>query len=321
MDQTASLFVLGSFMVACCAKVASLPQPGESLQAKAFTVEAGGKGLNVALGALRLGARVDGIFAIGTDLFSQLAPAAFVQAGLSPAMLRRFETTTGSGIGFTDDQGENCLAVHPGANLHLSRQEIRSVAQVVREADLVVAQFEIGDEPILEAFALARAAGCSTLLNPSPYRAVDPCILQQTSILILNRVEAADMADAFGLKIEQGRKSFDQLAASLLERGPALVVVTLGGDGAIAYRGQDAPLRQSAFPVCAVDTLGAGDAFTAGLAASLLERRSLEESLRRAAACGAIVCQRMGVFDALPTASELDTFLRGESTSAFTSTS
>jgi ribokinase len=311
MDHNPSLFILGSFVVACSAKVDHLPRPGESLRASAFTVEAGGKGLNVALGAHRLGAKVMGIFAVGNDFFSQLASSAFTQAGLPSSMLRRFEAATGSGIGFTDTQGENCLAVHPGANLVLSAHEIRSVAPDVRGADLVVAQFETGDEPILEAFALARGAGRRTLLNPSPFRSVDPDILQHTSVLVLNRVEADEMARTYGLEVEQeGPRRHERLAVALLEQGLEIVVMTLGANGAVAYQ-RDAPsLHQPAFPIVVSDTLGAGDAFTAGLVEGLLTGRSLAESLRRAAACGAMVCRRTGVFDALPTASELETFLK-----------
>jgi ribokinase len=314
MHQTASLFVLGSFVVACSAKVTHLPRPGESLRAEAFTVEPGGKGFNLALGAHRLGAKVDGIFAIGNDLFSQLALSAFAQAGLAPAMLRRIGLTTGSGIGFTDAQGENCLAVYPGANGLLSGEDIRSVAQSVQGADLVLAQFEVGDEPILEAFALARGAGRRSLLNPSPYRAVDPRLLRTTSVLVLNKVEAAHMARAFGLTAEEA-DGMEQLAHALLDCGPELVVVTKGADGATAYQRGELPLHQSAFSIASIDSLGAGDAFTAGLAASFLAGHSLGESLVQAAACGAIVCQRIGVFDALPTTRELDQFLRTKNAS------
>jgi ribokinase len=311
MDQSVSLFVLGSFVVACSAKVARLPQLGESLRADAFTVEPGGKGFNLAVGAHRLGARIDGIFAIGNDFFSQLAYTAFAQAGLPPSMLRRVTMPTGSGIGFTDQRGENCLAVYPGANQLLSAQDIRSVEQAVRGASLVLAQFEIGDDPILEAFTLAQAAGARTVLNPSPFRPVDPRILERTSVLVLNQVEAARMASALGYEAgEHHSEELDQLAAALLERGPGMVVVTLGKDGAVAYRAGAVPLHQPAFPVDVVDTLGAGDAFTAGMVAGLLEGRSLAESLERAAACGATVCQRVGVLDALPNLADLETFLR-----------
>jgi ribokinase len=309
MDQPASLFVLGSFVVACSAKVPHLPRPGESLRAEAFTAEPGGKGLNLALGAHRLGAKVDGIFSIGTDLFSQLAHSAFAQVGLSAAMLRQVDAKTGSGIGFTDLHGENCLAVCPGANLLLSAQDIHSVEQAVREAGLVLAQFEIGDEPILEAFTIADAAGARTVLNPSPYRPVDPRILERTSILVLNRVEAAQLAESSGFG---ALGTLDDMAATLLEQGPELIVVTLGREGANAYRRGAPPLHQPAFPVKAVDTLGAGDAFTAGLAVGLLQDQPLTECLRQASACGAMVCMEVGVFDGLPSINELNCFLKAQ---------
>ena len=314
MDQPASLFVLGSFVVACSAKVAHLPRPGESLRAEAFTAEPGGKGLNLALGAHRLGAKVDGIFSIGTDLFSQLAHSAFAHAGLSAAMLRQVDAKTGSGIGFTDSHGENCLAVCPGANLLLSPQDIRSVEQAVRGAGLVLAQFEIGDEPILEAFALAHDAGVRTLLNPSPFRRIAPRMLEHTSVLVLNQVEAAQLAEAFGFGRRGSPKTLDGMAATLLERGPELIVVTLGSKGSVAYRRGAPPLHQPSFPVKAIDTLGAGDAFTAGFAVGLLQDRPLPECLRQAAACGAIVCIEVGVFDVLPNTEQMDVFLAAQET-------
>ena len=309
MHETASVFVLGSFVVACSAKVPRLPVPGESLEAEVFTCEAGGKGLNLAVGARRLGAAVDGVVAVGDDLFGHLAEPALARAGLPSTMLRRYHASTGSGIGFTDARGENCLAVYPGANLLLSAADIRSAEPALRRAGLVMAQFEIGDEPIAEAFALARQAGVPTLLNPSPFRDVAPGILECTSLLVLNRVEATRLAAALGLGAGCSAEGLAQVAASLLQRGPDTVIVTLGAGGALAYRRGAETLRQPAFPVEAADTLGAGDAFAAGLAVSLVEGRSLAESLRRAAACGAMVTRHVGVFDALPTRDGLDSFL------------
>jgi len=312
MYRTASLFVLGSFVVACSAKTTHFPRPGESLRADAFTIEPGGKGFNLAVGAHRLGAKVDGIFAIGEDLFAQLASEAFVQAGLDRAMLRRVAAPTGGGIGFTNVQGENCLAVYPGANLALSSDDVRAVASSILGADLVLAQFEVADEPILEAFTLARGAGRRTLLNPSPYRALDPGLLRATSILVLNRVEAGQAARGLGLsEAQESPEDLDQLASALLDSGPDLVVVTQGADGATAYERGKPPHHQPAFPITSVDPLGAGDAFTAALATGLQNGCPLADALLRATACGALVCQRIGVFHALPTEAELDRFLQG----------
>jgi ribokinase len=316
MNDAASVFVLGSFVAACSAKVTHLPQPGESLRAEAFTLEAGGKGLNLAMGTHRLGASVDGLLAVGSDLFAQLAEPALLRAGLPLTMLRRYDGPTGSGIGFTDAKGENCLAVYPGANLRLSAADVKAARPAISQAKLVLAQFEIADEPITEAFALARSSGTTTLLNPSPYRPIAPNILAHTTILVLNRVEAARVAATLGASQVGDTTSTDSLAAlgmHLLDRGPESVIITLGADGALLCRREAAPLHQPAFAVESIDTLGAGDAFSSGLAVGLIEGRPWEECLRRAASCGAVATQRLGVFDALPTRAELETFLRSRS--------
>ena len=307
------MFILGSVVVACSAKVARLPLPGESLLADAFTIETGGKGFNLALGARRLGADVDGLLPVGGDPFSQFVEAALAQTDLPLTMVRRFRDRTGCGIGFTNSDGENCLAVYPGANGWLSAADVRSASDVVQRAELVLAQFEIGDEPIFEAFRLARKNGVRTLLNPSPFRKVDPRILEQTSILVLNHVEALHLIQGNDAGAETGSAveptGLQSLVGEVFGHGPDTVIVTLGDRGTVACRKDEPPLHQHAFKVEAVDTLGAGDSFTAGFAVSTLEGRPFAECLKRGAACGALAVQKLGVFDSLPTRDELERFL------------
>lgn len=313
---TGSIFVLGSFVVACSAKVARFPRPGESLRAEIVTVEPGGKGFNLALGARRLGCPVDGLLAIGDDLLSSFAAPALEAADLPATLLVRFTGQTGSGIGFTDDSGENCLAVDPGANLRLSASDVRARAAGIAGASLVLAQFEIGDAPILEAFSLARSSGVRTMLNPSPYRPISAALLAHTSILIVNATEAAALAADLGLDppyADNGAPPTPpphrRLAEALFARGPDTVIVTLGAAGAWAFRSSAPPLFQPPFAIDSLDSLGAGDAFGAGLAASLARGESFEAALQRAAGCGAMATRGPGVFSMLPTSLELAAFL------------
>jgi ribokinase len=307
MDKFAPVFVMGSFVAACSAKVARLPVAGESLLASHFVLEAGGKGFNLAAGASRLGLAVDGLLAIGDDLFAGLAPAALERAGLRQEMLVRYPGPTGAGIGFIEAGGENCLAVYPGANARLSAADVHQAAPRLRGARLVLAQFEIADEPIAAAFALARQTGAATLLNPSPYRQIRPDILANTRILAVNRPEAACLAGQYRLGPDHL-----QLAETLFSQGVETVIVTLGAGGAWLFQPGIAPHRQPAFKTDAVDTLGAGDAFIAAFAAGLIDGRSLAQSMRWAAAAGAAATTRPGVFDALPTRTELQTYLGAE---------
>lgn len=324
MQNNILLFVIGSFVAASAAKVERFPRPGESMTARAFALEPGGKGLNLAVACRRLGAAVDGIVPIGDDMLSGLAGSALERAGLPGTMLRRLPGPTGAGIGFIDAQGENCLAVFPGANGRLNAQDVRDKRAAISAADMTLAQFEVGDEPIIAAFEMAREAGKTTLLNPSPLRQLDQRLLALTTILVVNANEAADLAsnlvDAGGLSFDpagltQGRLGDAELAEiqafaeAVMAKGPAIVVVTLGRGGAVCCRRGQPPFHQPCFPVVAVDTLGAGDAFAAGLAVSLAEGKSQTDAMAFASACGAVLASTWGVFDAFPNRAAVDAFL------------
>ncbi len=299
------IFVLGSFVVACSAKVARFPGPGESLAAETVTIEPGGKGLNQAIMARRLGAEVDGVLAVGDDLAAAFAPPALERAGLPVSMLVRLAGHTGSGIGFTDATGETCLAVASGANLALTAEHVRQRAQAIAGAALVTAQFEIGDAPIEAAFQLARQAGVPTLLNPSPYRVIPEAVLALTSILVVNETEARGLAAKFGLERDgatEPPRFARELGPMILEQGPQLVVLTRGAAGALAVAADTPSIAQAGFPVKAIDSLGAGDAFAMTLGVRLAMGLPLPDALRDAAAAGALTTTRHGVFDALPTA-------------------
>jgi ribokinase len=304
------IFILGSFVAASSAKIQRLPVAGESLQASGFIMEAGGKGFNLAVGASRLGGTVDGIFAVGDDFLSGLAEPAFRRSGLSLEMLVRYPGPTGAGIGFIDARGENCLAVFSGANAKLSAEDITAAAPRLRRAGLVLAQFEIADAPIITAFNLARAAGATTILNPSPYRPIHPEILRNSSILIVNQIEALRLGADLGLqRAGDDSAALAQLGVGLFGRGPEILIVTLGASGVAVFQQNAAPLRLPGFAVSAVDSLGAGDAFTAAFTVALSEHLPLPECLRWGAAAGACIASRSGVFEALPSRAELEAML------------
>jgi len=305
MVEPASIFVMGSFVAACSAKVARLPQAGESLLASHFVLEPGGKGLNLAIGTSRLGVTVDGLLAIGNDFFAGLAADALHRASLPQEMLLRFDGATGAGIGFIDAAGENCLAVYPGANARLSPVEVHQAATRITGAKLLLAQFEIGDAPIECAYRLARQADAATLLNPSPYRPIPPEILANTSILVLNRVEASCLAAQYGLEPDI-TQSLPQLAPRLFATGVQTLIVTLGSQGAWLCEPHAALHQIPAFPAEVIDTLGAGDAFIAAFAAAYVAGLPLPECVRQGAAAGACATEHPGVFNALPTRAQLE---------------
>jgi fructokinase len=129
---------------------------------------------------------------------------------------------------------------------------------------------------------------------------IQRCLLH-TDLL---KVSAADLA-----WLAPGRPT-EAVAQELLAQGPAMVALTMGGEGAVALRATaDGVERLYApgFPVTVVDTVGAGDTFAAGLLAAIYERGVVSRTalqtlpadelvacLRFAAASAAITCSRVG---------------------------
>jgi sugar/nucleoside kinase (ribokinase family) len=114
-----------------------------------------------------------------------------------------------------------------------------------------------------------------------------------------------------------GTTSLAEGSAKIRAQGPKLVVVTRGPEGAY-FNSEFGEGEVAGFPVKAIDTLGAGDAFVAGLLARLLEAPRLEDVLTVDAmqnilafanACGAIATQTAGAIPGLPTRSEVEAFL------------
>lgn len=309
-DRTGRVFVLGSLVIACTVAVARLPQPGESLLGSGFLAEAGGKGFNQAVGAHRLGAAVDGVFAVGDDMFGTVARAALIAQGLDPGMIVRRDGATGAGVGMIGAHGENCIAVAPGVNAAPDLADGAGLAERIAAAAVTIAQFETADEPILRGFAAARAANALTILNPSPFRPIASAILSLTSLVLVNRTEAAALAETLECALDpsaDAAETYRPLAERLAALGVAALVVTLAGETLIGWS-NGVCVRQRAFAVTPVDATGAGDAFLAGLATALAFGHPFETGLRAGAGCGAIVASRAGVLAALPTSDALAVF-------------
>jgi 2-dehydro-3-deoxygluconokinase len=102
-----------------------------------------------------------------------------------------------------------------------------------------------------------------------------------------------------------------EVAKRLVGLGPSVAVIKLGDGGAVALE-RDGPVeRRPAVETSVVDTIGAGDGFTAGFIASRLEGGSIGHALEVANACGASSVAVVGDLTGLPDRGELDRLLAG----------
>ncbi|WP_020559153.1 ribokinase [Thiofilum flexile] len=298
--------VLGSYVQAHCVRVEQLPQSGESVAAKQLWIEHGGKGLNLALGMQRLGVSVELLVAAGTDGAGQTLITYLQQEGLNTQNVLILEGASGFGVGLVTEAGQNIIAVYAGANARLNAQHIEAAYPRLATSQLVCAQFEIPEEPIIRAFELARGLGIPTLLNPSPWRKPSKLLETLTDIWVLNETEASQL---FQLG-DVSEWSSEQWLANLtvLNWSGKLLIVTLAAQGCVAVEKTGNTYHIPAKAITLQDPTGAGDAFTAGLVYALLTQQPLPLALQVANTCGAYVAAHAGVLTVLPTLAQLQTF-------------
>lgn len=106
-----------------------------------------------------------------------------------------------------------------------------------------------------------------------------------------------------------GPETATEAAQRLLARGARRAIVTLGEQGVLFCDGT-AGIHFPAFPVQAVDTTGAGDAFNGALAVGLAAGGKWEEAIPPANAAAALACTKVGAQSSLPHRAEVDAFLR-----------
>jgi len=307
------IVVLGSFIQACCWQVDYLPKPGETIAASALSMEPGGKGLNFAIGARRLGAVVHVLLGIGRDQAGDGLLQILAQEGLETGHVWRLAAQSGFGAGLIAKGGENVIAIYPGPNHLLTADHVQAAKAEMGRADLVYAQLETSLVAIIAAFQLAKLSGVMTVLNLSPWSNLPRELLDVTDILLVNALEAQNLL-ALEMPLPGNLVGcFERLGLAMdsfwFRWGGELLVVTLGALGSVAFGRDGRAYCAPAFGVEAVDSVGAGDAFASGFCVELCQHRQIQQALRYGNACGAMTVSQFGVLAALPGRAAVEAFL------------
>jgi ribokinase len=293
------LLVVGSANADLVTTVDRRPAAGETVLGSDLAIHPGGKGANQAVAAARLGARAGLLARVGDDAHGELLTGSLTAAGVDTTGVLVGGAPTGVALITVDPTGDNSIVVSPGANARLSPADIAAAGKLLAAASVVSLQLEIPLETVAATVAAATAAGDTrVVLNPSPPAALPPEVLAACDPLVVNEHEAR-----FLLGDDAGDTP-EAWAAALLGRGPRSVVVTLGAAGALVATG-DRTVRVPSPAVRAVDTTGAGDAFTGALAWRLGTGEDLETAVRFAVRVGAAAVTRPGAQESFPTFEEV----------------
>ena len=292
-QRTLRACVVGSVNVDLFVLVDELPGRGETVLGRGTRRSVGGKGANQAVGLSRLGASVTLVGAVGDDDDGRTAAAAIAADGVEHGLRRIVDRPTGLAAITVDARGENTIVVTNGANESCSPALVREESWRIEHAEVVVAQLEIPIDSVLEAFGIADRGRTLRVLNGAPARPLPDGMFRLTDVLIVNEMEAATLSEV--------RHDPEEAAFGLVERGPNVVVVTLGKEGSLAVENTGVVHRAPAHPVTPVDTTGAGDAFVACFALLHASGAGVSESLRAANVAAALSTLVPGAQAGLPT--------------------
>ena len=282
--------ILGSFNVDIVAKVHRFPQHGETLIAREVTIGPGGKGANQALASHRAGAQVHFASKVGGDQFNAFARKHIESVGMSSFTLYESEDAiTGSAVIYVNDEGENMIAILPGANHNISENDIAQLTPFIAESDVFVVQMENNLAATKLALKCAKELRVTTILNPAPWSPEVASLLPLADIVTPNETEAMAMS---GVQVHDIPSAM-QAAKHIYAAAQCAVIITMGKQGALIFDGQNYS-HIPAFSAVAVDTTGAGDAFNGALAASLARGESLVKSAWYASAFASLAVEQEG---------------------------
>ena len=292
--------VFGSINMDLIATTARLPKPGETVAGNGFSTAAGGKGANQALAARRAGALVRMAGATGRDGFAEPAVELLKDAGTDLSLVKQVEDPTGTALILVGGDGENMIAVVPGANGTVSAADAEETVSAMKAGDILMLQLEVPVPAVLEALSAARTKGITTIINIAPLIEDAARLGRLADIVIANETEFERLAGQDGMSVADREAALARLHA---ETGQTLIV-TLGADGVIAIR-EGELLRAEGLKIEPVDTVGAGDTFCGYFAASLDQGLDFADALRRAAVAGSLACLKAGAQPSIPLADEV----------------
>ena len=301
------VLVFGSYVTDLCGRANQFPKAGETVKGHYFKHGPGGKGSNQAVAAKRADADLVFITKLGDDFFGKQALEFYQAEGISTDnILIDSEAATGAALIIVDETtSQNQIVVIGGACENFTDADMPIILKQIEQADILLIQLETNMEPIRAALKHAKNHGLLTVLNPAPAQTIDAELYHFVDIITPNETEAEILT---GINVTD-KNSAQKAAHGLLDKGVKKVIITLGEQGAFACDNNSQRMFGAVSFGPVIDTTGAGDAFSGGLAAALADGLDFFEAVEYAGVVAGISVTRHGTAPAMPYRSEIEAAL------------
>jgi len=294
--------VVGSYIVALVIDTDRIPIEGETLTGRNFHSTFGGKGSNMACCAARLQADSTFMGKVGKDSYGEEFVDLMKREGVNHQGLL-FSESLSTGVGFivSSSKGSNIIVIDSGANGDFSPNDIEDKANIIKGSDVILSPLEIPLETALAAAKRAKEKGVKSILNPAPAQDLRKSDLNDVFAITPNETEGRI---CLGL-LPEDPISDEDLAMALLELGAENVMLTLGPKG-VLWASENGLKQIPALVVNVVDSVGAGDAFNAGLAVGLSENMPVIEAIALGVTTASLSTQKRETIGSYPPRSEVN---------------
>ena len=287
------------------ASMRNFPAPGEAVICSSFNEYTGGKGANQAIGLGRLGSDVAFVGKVGNDDYGVYLLKNLMKNNVNvDYTFNSNNIHSGISLIFINSDGQNYIAHYPGANSKLSFEDIEKTVDLIDSTDIILLQLEIPLD--LNFFIIKENSkkGKTIILDPAPFSTIPDEIFPLVSVITPNRIEIERLT---GIKVKNKDDSL-RACEILLDKGVQNVINKIDDYG-VFLMNKDFNTFIESLDVKAVDTVGAGDAFNAGLAYSLSKDKDLISSTKLANLIGAISVTKKGAQNSLPNRKEINEFI------------
>jgi ribokinase len=298
------IVVVGSSNTDMVVRVPHIPAPGETVLGADFMVIPGGKGANQAVAAARAGADVTFITCVSDDAFGKQSVENYKKEGIDVSFIK-VQRGTHSGIALINvaEDGENSIAVAPGANSFLLPEDIHRFEKAFEGAKMVLAQLEIPLKTVEALAEIARSKKIPFILNPAPGTEIPKSLLENVSVITPNETEAAILSGTE----EFTENDIPQMAEKISGAENRTVIITMGRKG-VYLKSPGFEGAISGYKVDVVDTTAAGDVFNGALTSALADGAEITAAIDFAQRAAAISVTRMGAQPSTPTLEEIRQF-------------